>query len=360
LVARAAGPEQRLADRYAPIVALKAQDEPCDRSGEGWRPTAVDAVLANPAVRLRGPVEKQAPSAADLFRGGKGSYLDLPGNPLSPGCEYEREARRLFDGQPSIAYTHIAREAGIPHRVVLQYWLSYYFNDFHDKHESDWEAVQLLFEADSVREALGKRPVEVAYAQHEGGERAGWQSDKLERVGTHPVVYGASGSHASHYSSALWLGRGASEGWGCDDTRGPSRRLRLDAVVVPARVSASTDRYSRLAYEGRWGQRESGPNNGPNGPNTKESWLHPVTWQAGLRDRSFQVPAAAILGDSVSGTFCGAVSVVSTLFLFFGSPIPIALLLALLLALLVLRRPARGGGRRATGRCEPAGRPGRS
>jgi len=357
-VARAAGPEQQLAERYAPIVALKQQDEACDRSGEGWRPTAIDAVLGNPAVRLRGPVEKRAPSAADLFGLGEGYYLDLRGDPLSPGCDYERDARRLFRGQPSIAYAHIAREAGIPHRLALQYWLYYYFNDFHDKHESDWEGIQILFEADSAGEALRKQPLEVAYAQHNGGERAAWDSKKLELAGTHPVVYVASGSHAAYYSSAIWLGRGAGQGWGCDDARGPSHRLRLDAVVLPTRVSAPADRYAWLAYEGRWGQRESGPNNGPTGPNTKSSWTQPLTWQEQLRDRSFQVPAAVTLGDSVSGTFCGAVSVVATLFNFFGSPIPIAALLGVLLALLVVAatrtrwRPARAHplrARRTTG-----------
>src|SRR5205823_420319 len=115
-----------------------------------------------------------------------------------------------------------------------------------------WEGIQLAFDADSAREALRKQPREVAYAQHEGGELAAWDSEKLERVGRHPVVYVASGSHAAHYSSALWLGRSASEGWGCDDTRGPSHRVRLAAVVVPTRVSASTDRYAWLAFQGRW------------------------------------------------------------------------------------------------------------
>src|SRR5438477_835463 len=148
--ARAAGPEQTLADRYAPIVALKAQDEPCDRGGEGWRPTAVEGVLGNPRVRLRGPVEKTAPTAADLFGKDARYYLDLPGNPLDPGCVYERDARRLFRGEPSIAYAHVVAEPGVPHRLALQYWLYYYFNDFNDKHEGDWEGIQLSFDADSA------------------------------------------------------------------------------------------------------------------------------------------------------------------------------------------------------------------
>jgi len=361
--ALAAGPEQALANRYAPIVALQDHGKPCEGGGESWRPTAVDSVLGNPKIRLRGPDDGRlrqmtAPTGADLFGKGGGYYLDLPGNPLDPGCTFERDAQRFFRGQPSIAYAHIVKEAGIPHRLVLQYWFYYYFNDFNDKHESDWEGIQLSFEADSARGALGRQPLEVGYAQHEGGERAAWDSRKLERVGKHPVVYVASGSHASYYSSAVWLGRSSGEGWGCDDTNGPSRRLQVNAVVVPTRVTTSTSRYSWLAFEGRWGQRGRGPNNGPTGPNTKESWTKPLTWQDGLRGSSFQVPVASTLGQSVTGTFCGTVSLVASLFTYFGSPIPVVLVFVGLLALLALAairmrwrpafdRPLRA--RRATG-----------
>jgi hypothetical protein len=45
-----ASPAQRLADRYAPIAVLKAQDAPCDSRGEAWRPVAVDALLGNASV----------------------------------------------------------------------------------------------------------------------------------------------------------------------------------------------------------------------------------------------------------------------------------------------------------------------
>ncbi|HEY1357869.1 MAG TPA: hypothetical protein VGF21_06160, partial [Thermoleophilaceae bacterium] len=293
----AASPEQRLADRYAPIAVLKAQSAPCDRGGEGWRPVAVDRLFGNRAVRLVGPTgAKPAPTAADLQGKSADDYLDFPGNPLDPGCRYEQAARRIFRGSPSVAY---ARVVSAPHRIALQYWLYYYFNDFNDKHESDWEGIQLSFAADSAREALRKRPLEVAYAQHEGGELAAWDNRKLERVGTHPLVYVASGSHASHYSSALWLGHSASEGWGCEDTRGPSRRVPLHAVLL-------TSRLAWLGYEGRWGERGDGPNTGPTGPNTKTRWRSPLTWQDGLRGRSLQVPAAVTLGQSVTGAFCGA------------------------------------------------------
>src|SRR5207248_2890580 len=145
---------------------------------------------------------------------------------------------------PSIAYAHIVTDKGDPgdpkasDHLALQYWFFYYFNNFNDKHEADWEGVQLLFDAGSARQALHAEPVEAGYAQHEGGEQADWDSGKLEKVGSHPIVYSAAGSHASYYSSSLWLGTSAREGVGCDDTRGPSNRKSLAAVSVPSRVDS--------------------------------------------------------------------------------------------------------------------------
>ena len=64
--------EQELADRFAPVMMLKAQEEPCDTEGEPYGPTAVDIVLDNPEVVLRqvgnaDPVVMVAPGASDLF-----------------------------------------------------------------------------------------------------------------------------------------------------------------------------------------------------------------------------------------------------------------------------------------------------
>ncbi len=239
--ASAAEPEQELADRYAPIVALKDQEGPCGADvveGEWWRPTTVDVVLGNSEVDLRGPgpgnpVVKNAPTATDLYGKGSDYFLDFPGNPLSPGCTYTADGERFAQGKPSAAYAHITTEPGVPDRLALEYWFYYYFNDFNNKHESDWEGIQLVFDAATVEEALQTAPSEVGYAQHEGGERADWDDEKLEKVGDHPVVYPAAGSHASYFSDRLWLGRTAAEGIGCDDSTGPSHRVQLTAVVVP-------------------------------------------------------------------------------------------------------------------------------
>jgi hypothetical protein len=344
--AAAAGPEQELADRYSPVVALKKSEGPCGAEvvkGEPYRPTTVDIVLDNEEVTLRGPekghpVVKRAPTAADLYGKGARYFLNFPGNPLRPGCTYERDGKQFAAGRPSIAYAHIVTEPGVPDRLALEYWFYYYFNDFNDKHESDWEGIQLVFDVGTVEEALGTEPVEVGYAQHEGGERADWDSDKLEKVGGHPLVYSAAGSHASYYSERLWLGRGAAEGIGCDDTTGPSTQRRLRAVVVPTSPESRAGKYSWLAYEGLWGQRERKPNNGPTGPNTKDRWTAPITWQEELRERSVSVPTAGVLGESVTGAFCATVEFAAgVLNNFFDAPVwTILVIIAVLVPILVV------------------------
>ena len=136
--------------------------------------------------------------------------------------------------------------------IAVQYWFYYWFNQFNDLHESDWEMIQVAFDAATVEEALARGPSQLAYAQHDGGERRDWNDPRVEKDGTHPVVYVSSGSHASQYWSALFLGNGRrGSGLGCDDTRGPSTRVEPTPILVPtfpafdsparlARVSAAT------------------------------------------------------------------------------------------------------------------------
>ncbi len=57
-------------------------------------------------------------------------------------------------------------------------------------HEGDWEMIQMRLGADG-------EPQELTYAQHAGGERAGWE--EVERDGEAPVLYVARGSHAARF-----------------------------------------------------------------------------------------------------------------------------------------------------------------
>jgi hypothetical protein len=202
--------ETALAEKYAPVVRLVEQTEECG-SGEPYVPTDVDVLFGDPTVALRGPwnafdLVKIGPAADDLA-GLFEYHLDFPGNALDPGCTYEQWARRLTEGSEPTVYAHVVSERARQGKVALQYWFFYPFNDFNNTHEGDWEMIQLVFDADDARAALATDPTAVGYSSHEGAERADWTDrEKLDRVGTHPVVYPAAGSHANKFTDALYLG----------------------------------------------------------------------------------------------------------------------------------------------------------
>jgi hypothetical protein len=340
--AAAQDPAETLAQRYAPIVRLVAQPEPCGH-GEAYEPTDVNVVLDNPGVALRGPwrppnIVKVAPTAKDLSRGLFGYHLDFPGNALAPGCTYDAWSHAITRNSQPTTYARVVTESSHPDKLALQYWFFYVFNDFNDKHEGDWEMIQLDFPAASAAQALERKPLEVGYSQHEGAESAEWGDEKLLLVdSTHPVVYPALGSHANYYGSHLYLGRSAAQGVGCDDTTGPSRELRPSVALVPTDKDAYLRAYPWLGFIGRWGEQHSGFYNGPTGPNSKQQWTEPITWaNEHFRDKSFVVPAGGSVGSTATGLFCGAVATGSSLLTAItGNPSPVLIGLAVLVVVLL-------------------------
>lgn len=337
---------QRLAAKYAPITMLREQqDPPCETSAEQYQPTSVGTMLGNPTVTLQRflPGEgledvKTAPTAADIAGIGDDYYLNLRGEALGDTCVYARDFAALVEEgkAPAVAYAHIAREAGHS-GFVLQYWFFWYFNQFNDLHEGDWEGMQISFEADTPAAALGEEPGEMIVFQHAGGERAAWGDAKVQKEGTHPIVYPAAGSHATFYDSAVYVQNGQNgSGVGCDNTTAPLRELRPTPVLLPEEASES-GRFKWLSYEGRWGEREKGFNNGPTGPTTKTVWREPFAWMAAQRSTSPRLPGGSIVGPQVTGAFCGAVATVSDFIsLEAKSHVAAVITLVVLIALIVL------------------------
>jgi hypothetical protein len=341
-VARAADASRELARRYAPVVRLVEQEKPCGH-GEPFVPTNVSLLLGNPDVVLRGPwdhtnVIKVAPTGADLAAGLWGYHLDFPGNAFTPGCSYDQWSHGLNKGQRPVDYARVATDSKHPGQLALQYWLFYVFNNFNDKHEGDWEMIQLDFDAATAAQALAKTPAVVGYSQHQGAESAKWGDRKLQLIGgTHPVVYAALGSHANYFTSALHLGRSAAQGVGCDDTSGTWRELRPIVDVVPTEKAEYLRGYPWLGFKGHWGEDHAGFYNGPTGPNTKPQWTQPIAWANNTwRDKSFTVPLGIFGNRTATGFFCGAVATGSSvLTAVVGNPSPVLIAFGVLLALLI-------------------------
>jgi hypothetical protein len=323
----------QLADRYAPVVVVRTQDSPCG-VGEPYLPVAVTTVLGVDGVVLRGPGGQSIgqPTSRDLGGKGDGWYLDLPGNPLDPGCTYDSWFHQLSGTTPTV-YARVATDSEHPGTLALQYWFYWVYNDWNDKHEGDWEMIQLLFDAPDAAAALQTQPTRVAYAQHEGSEVAAWDDPKLHKDGDHVAVYPGQGSHAAYYTQAQWFGKSAAAGFGCDNTLAPGTVVRPAVVVMPSTPTAG---FEWLSYTGRWGQKAPSFNNGPTGPNTKTQWAHPVTWQD-EEGRPEAVPLPLVGGPAVTG-FCSLTAAGSLLFIaFLDSPwLVIGIAVAVILLLVVL------------------------
>ncbi len=303
---------RQLAERFAPVAMLTNVPEECAEDGERFLPMNVEAVLGNPQVALRqvgtdNPVVKWAPTAADLYALGEGFYLDFPGGALEPGCIYERDARRYERDLEPTVYAHVLTQADRPGQIVVEYWFYWYYNDWNNKHEGDWEGIQLVFDAATPQQALTMVPSAIGFAQHEGGERASWDSDKVTLDGDHILVYPSVGSHASYYGSDLHMGTSGSEGFGCDNTSDSEHRVPVTVELLPGAPSGSDDPYAWLAFAGRWGERQAGPYNGPTGPASKERWSKPLDWQDDLRSSSVVVPSATTQSGALVEVFCNVV-----------------------------------------------------
>jgi hypothetical protein len=313
---------QQLAEKYVPITELREEtDPPCDTSQEQYQPTSVETVLGNPTVLLQHAGEgaplttiRRAPTAAQIAGLGEGWYLNLEGTALGNTCVYAKAFKRLLDEgkAPAVTYAHIAREEGHP-GFALQYWFFWYFNQFNDLHEGDWEGMQITFEAATPAAALKEEPGEIILFQHAGGERAKWEDGKVQKEGTHPIVYPAAGSHATFYDSAVYVENGQhGSGLGCDNTTEPLRELKLAPILMPEQP-VSKGPFAWTSYFGRWGEKEKGFNNGPTGPQTKTQWTEPFSWMSEQRTTSPRLPGGTIAGPQVTKAFCGTVAAASEL-----------------------------------------------
>lgn len=321
--------EQELVERFAPVVMIKKQTVACSADGEQFRPVAVDVLFGTDGVRLmrneggRAVEVKRTIQASDLYGLDDSYYLDLPFDPRNPGCDYEKwgkERMAELGIQPSL-YARVATEEG-QHGIVIQYWYYWVYNLFNDVHESDWEGIQLNFDADSVEEILDKNllPTEIAFAQHAGGEQATWDASKVETQGTHVVSHPSSGSHADYYGSAVWLGWGENgSGFGCDRSEDPEEELPVQIILMPNEIRGASDPFAWLTFQGNWGELEV-PSlfSGPKGPNEHPRWDHPITWSQGVRQNSLPVPEHPTIGPGISEVFCGAAEFGSKLVILFG------------------------------------------
>jgi RsiW-degrading membrane proteinase PrsW (M82 family) len=153
-------------------------------------------------------------------------------------------------------------------RVAIQYWFFYYYNDWYNKHEGDWEMIQVELDA-------AGQPARAVYAQHHGGTARPWSA--VDTIGgTHPKAYPALGSHADYFAGDTLYPQGADIG-----------SVRIDVYdrtgstdpVTPTIQLISNEDPAWMKFAGGWGERAFGDFSGPTGPAQKGvQWTAPFTW----------------------------------------------------------------------------------
>jgi len=162
-------------------------------------------------------------------------------------------------------------------KIVLQYWLFYFYNDWFNKHEGDWELVQVVLDYD-------QNPEWVILSQHHGGTKRTWETTLVED-GTHPKVYVALGSHANYfwgneiYPNGIDIGNTRVE---IVDKTGSVDRTLPQVLLIPESIGyqSSNGDASWLNFLGSWGEQAFQKDfSGPTGPIKKdEQWDNAYVW----------------------------------------------------------------------------------
>lgn len=333
--------ERDLLAKYQPYFRF-ADDGECGRAS--LRPVDVDPLFDNPQVVLRGPWDRVnvvtiAPSAAEVGRGLPGYHLDFPGNALNPDeCIYQDLQASLLEERPSTIYGRVAKDPAVPDRIAIQYWFFYVFNDWQNRHEGDWEMIQIEFPAGTPSAALAIEPDRAAYSQHSGARVLSWDDDDLTIVNeTHPVVFPGAGSHASYTRPGLFVARGGTEGLGCDDARAEEDLIRPHVAVLASDDALAKKEHPWVGFLGHWGELQSAFYNGPTGPINKLQWSRPFEWSTkrGAMRAAARMPSTNISMTPATDAFCTMVAAGAGITLFgLDRPALLLLLSAVVVALI--------------------------
>jgi len=178
-------------------------------------------------------------------------------------------------GPPNAVYARVL-EDHTTQKLVLQYWLFYYYNDWFNKHEGDWELVEVILNDDQT-------PEWVILSQHHGGTRRTWQTTKIESR-THPAVYVALGSHANYfwgdeiYPNGMDIGNSRVE---ILDRTGTTGKIIPQVILLPDTLDIPlTEKEDWLGFLGNWGETAYQSDfGGPTGPSAKgQQWEDPYQW----------------------------------------------------------------------------------
>jgi hypothetical protein len=176
-------------------------------------------------------------------------------------------------------------------RIVLEYWLFYSFDlyslsdpqgEYWQDHEGDWEAVAIVLDKATTR------PLVVGTSRHCGGARREWP--RVNKRGTHPVVFVALGSHANYFAPGeVPLARRCFPPVALAIIDAYKLDLRdhvaAGVTTVPRIVRVTSTSPGWMTFSGAWGETQyvHFPDNapfafgfGPSGPAFHTLWRRPL------------------------------------------------------------------------------------
>jgi RsiW-degrading membrane proteinase PrsW (M82 family) len=275
-----------LAQRYAPVLYFHPQ--------EIFRPQPVDVIVEQARLRRSRRLWFDTNVLLTLdpldlfdFESDRNHFLDVWYGDEGGSAYTNYSAHQAFyeaalspeaGGPPVTVYAHVVRdEMG---RITVQYWALYFYNDWFNKHEGDWEMVQVMLGADA-------RPEWVVLSQHHGGTRRAWCQAPVEG-GTHPAAHVALGSHANYFVGDELFPNSqeiADRRITILDRTGAAGRVIPEVILLPERDQLATAPHDWpdaiwLPFRGRWGEAAAQSDfGGPLGPADKgDQWERPYAW----------------------------------------------------------------------------------
>ncbi len=275
--------QEHLARRYAPALAL-APDYQAPRPVELFLDRAVLVYKDGDRAVQEAPV---SPARLAQLANQPEAFLALP-PPVDDAAAqrhlYEQTVAADRSGRYAVtAYASVhcdANTTGLAGHTVVQYWLFYLYNDGWNKHEGDWELIQIVLGPDGT-------PRFAAYAQHNSYTWRNWNEVLVEQrvseqgeVEEHPHVYVARGSHASYFQYAPG-------GYGGDVVVDAQEFVIPQVRLLPPPDQAEPATFGWLRFPGAWGSDvppggacrrcERGPT-GPLFNSGGQKWRAPLTW----------------------------------------------------------------------------------
>lgn len=249
--------------QYSPVLYLHPD--------ESYSLKDISSMLGESDLKHDGIIDDSKPVDASSLEGKtEDHYLDMQ----NAACGGPPTSSR-FDDYNLAVYGRIYHEE-IDY-TVLQYWFFYPYNKWLNRHEGDWEMIQVMLDRKT------KQPLKVIYAQHDGKTPFDWD-DVNKTNETHSQVYVAEGSHASYKDT---------DAGGLEPLEQLSSGGPVLSVGSNYTLEEITDANVWIDFEGTWGEHYSGwfiggpvfvgpCGSGPESPEKRPTqWHNPVVWALG-------------------------------------------------------------------------------